>query len=190
MNIDLRFVAPEYPALCVHINANVNENDIRSIFGVYGQIKHVKIVNHFNCQVIFIDYARWFRSHSIDEFRVKMMTKEEMKFLLPFVIGKDLLTYYRVAANYKKTRKLEEEEQRRRQYLEEEERRRQRRQEEEERRRQEEEERRRQKERYESKSIEQLRMEDRDIPEYELFAIDYGKIPIPNRCSKKLVVRS
>jgi hypothetical protein len=185
MSIDLRFVEQDYPALCVHVNTNVNEYQIHKLFDTYGEIKCVYISKKPNCKVVFIDFIRWFNTEQVDSFRINLIMQKDMKVMHPYVFGKDLPQYWKVSANRNKKRDLHGEE-RRRQEFEFEEMERRRREKEEQRRREEEQARKR----YESKSIEQLRMEDRDIPDQELFAIDYGEMSIPNRCSKKLRLQS
>lgn len=110
---------------------------------------------------------------------------------------RELPQSWKIVANKNETRNLQAEEQRKQEFyqrLERENQERERREKERQERERQERERQEERERQKraEKTIEQLRMEDPDIPpDNQLFAIDYGnELKIPHRCSKKLVIRS
>jgi hypothetical protein len=198
MSIDLRFVAPEYPALCAHVDSDAKDYEIRTAFEVYGKINDRRddfcIKRYPLYTLVFIRYTHWFRGSNIDSFRINLMLGKEMKMIHSSgVLGKELSRYWKVSTNRNIPRDLRGEEIRRREFkAAAEERRRLEEQAAAERRRLEEQAAAEEqaKRRYESKSAEQMRMEDRDIPEYELFPIDYGHMTIPSKCKKNLVLQS
>jgi hypothetical protein len=215
--VDLRFVDVSYPSLCVpRVYYDISDKKIYQVFEDlnFGKIKRIDIILRRNekgepYKRVFIHYNRWYCNEYADTARIKLITGKEIKVVYsnPW--------YWKVSANKHEERQLDKEEQRRQEYkvhLEEE-----RRQEEEKRRKAEErrekdeeirqleeerkrefemrkkeerimKEQRRQAEKIHYKSDAQMRLEDPDIPEMEMFKINYGNVQLPKK--KKLVVKA
>jgi hypothetical protein len=217
VEVDLRFVDVSYPSLCVpRVFYHISDKTIYRVFEDlnFGQIKRIDIIPRKNekgdpYKRVFIHYNRWYCNEYADTARIKLITGKEIKVVYsnPW--------YWKVSANKHEERQLDKEEQRREEYkvrLEEERRREEeRRIKEQERRKKQEEfrqieeerkidikmrkdeerimkEQRRQAEKRYNNSDAQMRLEDPDIPEMELFKIDYGNVEIPKK--KKLVVKA
>lgn len=202
-DVDLQYVDMSYPSLCIpRVFNETSENMIYRVFKDlnFGEINRIDIITRRNekgepYKRVFIHFRRWYWGDYAETARKKLISGKEIKVVYsnPW--------YWKVSANRNEVRRLDVEEERRKEHMEEiarkkEQERRKKNEEqiEEERLREKElqiaEERRREKERRIQEKKKMQMYDDPELPEMELFKIDYGNIQIPKNLKKKLVVRA
>lgn len=202
-NIELQYVDMSYPSLCIpRVFNDVSEKTIYRVFEElnFGEIDHIDIVTRRNekgepFKRVFVHFYRWYWGDYAETARKKLISGTEIKVVYsnPW--------YWKVSANRNDVRRLDVEEERRKEHMEQiarekeqERRKKNERQIEEERLREKKlqiaEERHREKERRIQEKKKMQMNDDPELPEMELFKIDYGNIHIPKNWKKKLVVRA